>query len=386
MKLAGVRLGACGLAAVVVAAAAAAAPRWHVISGASVDNEAVIWESGRLWFLNSTGNGRYILRSAGVARGRLSGWKQAAPKLEPGGWVYRRSQGRDLVFASSATGANARLVAVRLMPNGTLGDPVDVGGAPMPPSSTAATFAQLRDRAVLITGVTSSRSEFAGHIAVCCDVNGKVANFQRFPGSRNAMGRLGVDHKGRLWMAWVPGRQGVKQRVRVVELEPDTLKARGQPMVVPGFGGFLTLRAMICTDVCRVFLEGLAARGKKVGSWAPGERTLTSIRIPQRTRCPSGSCAGLIDARAAGTGLALAYSADASQSGYTIGTARADSRGRLLRRVSSIREPSSLGPIERSLVLSSIPFGAMGPDGFAAIAAYSGSGRPIVRVAFLPLH
>lgn len=378
-----VRLGASGLvAALVVSAAAAAPPRWQVVPGASAHNEAVVWESGRLWFLSATANGRYSVRSARVANRRLSDWKKAVPKLEGGDWVYRSAPGRDLVFTTMAKGADAPLVAVRLMPNGTLGDPVEVGGAPPPRSSSGATFAQLRDRAVRITGVTSSRGGFAEHIAVCCDVNGKVSNFQSFPGTSNALGRLGVDRTGRLWLAWVPGRQGVKQQVRVVELDPATLKARGQPKVVPGFRGFLTLRAMVCTTICRVFVEGLAGRARKVASWAAGEARATTIRIPQKGACPSGGCAGLIDARAADGGLAIAYAASASQFGYTIGTARADSRGRSLRRVSSIAQPATIGPPARVQNLSSVPFGAMGPGGFAAIAVYTGS-RTTVRVAFL---
>lgn len=52
-------------------------------------------------------------------------------------------------------------------------------------------------------------------------------------------------------------------------------------------------------------------------------------------------CSGVIDARIDGDRLAIAYWADASQPGYTIGTARGDVRGRRLRRVSSIRQPAS---------------------------------------------
>lgn len=364
------RFVACSIVAgLVVGAASAAPPRWQVVPGANPHNEAVVWASGRLWFLTSNANGAYRLRSARVTGSRLSDWSTATPRLGRGSWTYLRAPGNDLVF-TSGTGAEGSLVSVRLMPNGTLGDPVDVGGAPASRSSMGASFARLPDRAVRITGVSSSREEFAAHIAVCCDVDGKVSNFQRFQGSSNALGRLGVDRNGRLWLAWVPGRLGVRQQVRVVELDPQTLKARGEPRVVPGFRGFLTLRAMVCTDTCRVFLEGRGGRAMKVASWAPGEAGSTPIGVRS-----------LIDVRDTRGGVAFAYSAAAGQSGYTIGTARADSRGRSLRRVSSIREPSILG----AAVLASIPFGAMGPDRFAAIAVYTGA-RATVRIAFLPLR
>jgi hypothetical protein len=359
----------CLFAGLVVGVAHAAPPRWQVIPGASPHNEAVVWASGRLWFLSSNANGVYRLRSGRVAGSRLSDWKSATPRLGRGTWTYLRAPGDALVFMSSVSGAGGSLVSVRLMPNGTLADPVDVGGAPVARSSTGASFAQLPDRAVRITGVHSLRNEFATHIAVCCDVDGRISNFQRFEGTSNALGRLGVDRTGRLWLAWAPGRFGVRQQVRVVELDPQTLKARGEPKVVPGFRGFLRLRAMVCTDVCRVFVEGRAGRAMKVASWAPGEARSTALAVP-----------GLIDVRPTRSGVAIAYSAVAGQSGYTIGTARADSRGRGLRRSGSIQQPSTIG----GSVLSSIPFGAMGPGRFAAIAVYSGA-RATVRVAFLPL-
>jgi hypothetical protein len=75
--------------------------------------------------------------------------------------------------------------------------------------------------------------------------------------------------------------------------------------------------------------------------------------------------------------LLVAYWADASD--LTVAVARADARGRNLKRVRSVVQPRRLG----NATLSSMPFGVFGADGFAAVALYSGGSRGVVRVAIL---
>jgi hypothetical protein len=393
MRLRHLRIGAAAitLAALVIASASAASkPRWTVIPTANFHSDAVLSSSGRVWFLKANGSGGFTITSARNSGGRLVDWKSAAPKLGRGGWIYLRSPGRDLVFTTSAGGAAGPVVAVRLMPNGLLGDPAELGGGPPPSSSTGASAVQLRDRAVRLNGITSSRNEFAAVLGVCCDVAGRVVGYGSLPASVSALARLGVDRGGRLWLAWAPGRGGPRSQARIVELDPTSLKARGQPRIAPGFEGFVKIRALVCTDTCRLVLEGTTGQGRnrttKLGTWAPGDAALTTIRVPHKPGCRGYNCGGLIDAQDDGGRLAIAYWSDGGQLGYTIGTARADGRGRNVRRVSSIREPARLGSFARGVVLESTPAGALGSDGFAALAFYSGGRRAVLRVALLPVR
>lgn len=383
------RIGAAALAitAIVVASAAAAPkPRWLSIPVANSHSDAVLLSAGRLWFLKSTSTGGFTVRSARVAGGRLADWRTATPKLGGRGWLYLRGFDRDLVFTTASGGPTAQIVAVRLLPSGLLGDPTSLGGAPAPQSSTGASAVQLRDRAVRLNGITSSRNEFATILGVCCDAAGKVVGYGSLPAAVNVQALLGIDRGGRLWLAWASGRGGPRSQARIAELDPTTLKVRGQPRMAPGFSGFVKIRALVCTDVCRLLLEGSVGRSTRLASWAPGEGAATRIRVPHRATCPPGRCGGVIGARADGGTLVVAYSADESQLGYTIGTARADARGRGLRRVSSIRLPAQLGSFSRGVFLDSSPHGALGSDGFAALAFYSSGRRAVFRVALLPVR
>ena len=378
------------LAAFVVAAASGATrPRWTEIPTANFHQDAVVWSSGRVWFLKSTGTGGFRIRSARAAGGRLSDWKTATPTLGRGGWGFLKSSIRDhVVFTTTTGGAAASVLTVRLMPNGQLGAPAALEGAAPPASSTGASVVQLRDRAVRLNGI--SRGGFANALGVCCDIAGKVVGFGSLPASVYAHAVLGVDRGGRLWMAWASGRGGPRSQARMVELDPTILKVRGQIRTAPGFQGFVKIKALVCAETCRVVVEGTVGKGRnratKIGSWAPGEAALTTMRVPQKAGCRGFSCGSVIDARDDGGKLTIAYSADGSQLGYTIGTARGDARGRNLRRVSSIRQPAQLGSFARGMTLNSTPAGALGSDGFAAFAFYSSGRRAVLRVALLPVR
>jgi hypothetical protein len=388
MKLRRFRIGAAAFAiaaAVGASAAAAPQPRWMAIPTVLAHHEGVRLSAGRLWFLRPTGRGGYTVRSARLTGGRLVDWKTATPKLGRGSWLPLKASGSDLLFTS--TGAHtAPVLAVKLMPNGLLGDPTELAGSPAPQSSTGSLAVQLRDRVVRLVGISSSRDEFVSVLGVCCDAGGKVAGFGSLPASTYAHALLGVDRGGRLWLAWAPGRGGRKSQARMVELDPTTLKARGQLRMAPGFRGFVKVRALVCTDVCRLVLEGKVGRATRIASWAPSDGGATTIRVPHRAKCPPWNCGGVIDARDDRGRLVIAYWADASQLGYTIGTARADARGRHLRRVASIREPARLGSFARGLFLNSVPAGGLSSDGFAAVALYTSGSRAALRVALLPIR
>jgi hypothetical protein len=358
-------------------AAAAPAPRWQVVPGAQVENEAVLWSAGRLWFLSQGRGGAYIVRSGRVTKGRLGDWKTARPALPAGSWVYQSGPGKDLLFTTPGAAAGSPLVAFRLMPNGSLGPPAALGGDRVPDSSGGSQVIQLADRAVRLVAIQGRRNERASHLGACCDVGGAPVDFASFiPPSSDARGLLGIDRRGRVWLAWVSERQGKKQQAELVELYPATLKPNGRPAAVPGLRGSVSIRSLVCADRCRVLAEGMAGRGMRAVLWGVGERPMP-IAPRAKKKCAEAACGTVIDARQARGHLLVAYWADAS--GLTVGVARADARGRNLKRVRSVVQPRRLA----NATLSSMPFGAFGADGFAAVAAYSGGSRVVVRVAIL---
>jgi hypothetical protein len=381
----GLRITTAGLVvacAVGVTTLAAAAPRWQVVPGANVDNEAVVWSAGRFWFLTHARNGDYVVRSGRVSGGRFSGWKNAKPALGPGNWVYQTGPAGSLYFTTSGTGGQVpQLVGVKLLANGELGIPAEPGGAATPKSSAGADVVQLSDRAVHVVGLPGSPPR----LGVCCDANGKASDLVALiPPSTAPIAELGLDRRGRLWLAWMPGRQGRKQQARIVELDPATLKPRGQAGTVPGFRGFASVRALVCFDSCRLVAEGLAGRTMKTVSWARGDRAPTVLKLPMAgAKCSGFACASVIDARPVGDRLVVAYSVAQGEQGFVIATARGDKRGAGLRRIGSIREPARLGPFVSGMTLNSIPFGAFGPDTFGPVAVYSSGSRAVVRVASL---
>jgi hypothetical protein len=364
------------------AGAPSPAPRWQVVPGGQADNEAVLWSAGRLWFVTHGRGGAYVVRSGRLSRGRLSDWKTARPALPAGSWVYQSGPGRDLLFTTSGAAAGSPLLAFRLMPNGALGAPSALGGAPPPDSSGGSQVIQLSDRPVRLVGIPGRRNEPVPHLGACCDIGGAPVDFAQFiPPNSAARGLLGVDRRGRVWLAWVPGRQGRKQQAELVELYPATLKPRGRPAAVPGFRGFVSIRALVCADTCRVLVEGTAGRGTRAALWGVGEKNLRVIAPRAKKKCSDAACGGVIDARQVRGHLLVAYWAGANELELTVGVARADARGRRLKPVRSIVEPRRLG----GATLSSMPFGAFGADGFAAVAVYSGA-RTAVRAAVLPVR
>jgi hypothetical protein len=370
------------LVAVLIGANAAAAPapasRWQVVPGGQVDNEAVLWSAGRLWFISHGRGGDYIVRSGRVTKGRLGDWKTARPALPGGDWVYQSGPGRDLLFTTSGVGAGSPLLAFRLMPNGTLGPPGSLGGGPVPESSGGSQVVQLADRAVRLVNIPGRRKEPVPHLGACCDVGAAPVDFASFIPPKSAVrALLGVDRRGRVWLAWTPGGRGPKQQAQLVELYPATLKPRGRPAKVPGVRGLVSIRSLVCSDTCRVLAEGMAGRGMTAVLWGVGERPMP-IAPSAKKKC-ADACGSVIDARQVNGHLLVAYWAGPSNAALTVGVARADARGRRLKGVRSIQQPKRLG----SATLRSMPFGAFGADGFAAAAVYSGGTGAVVRVAIL---
>lgn len=371
---------AVGLVAAASGASAASesTPRWQPVPVTKADDHAVAWASGRVWIFNNgaADTGRFVTKSARIVNGGVASWATATLGGTRG-WINLGLHGQDLIFRTSQAGA---LQAVRLLPNGRLGKPTEVSGAPTPSSSGGSLVIRLPDRAVRIAGAGQAASP---HVGVCCDVQGEAADYSSFiPPSSLPVPLLGLDRHGRLWLAWAPGRQG-KKPAQIVELDPSTLEPRGNPASVPGSLVLTRIIDLACANDCRLVMSAFSrSRTGTNFSWAPGEQSPTTIS-------PPGQNPGVIGARTAGGHLIVAYSADG---GSTVRLARGNERGTALRLVSSISLPGIVGTAERGAFLTVGPVGAFGPNGFAAVAVYeTGSHSPggykaYVRVAILPLR
>jgi hypothetical protein len=180
--------------------------------------------------------------------------------------------------------------------------------------------------------------------------------------------------------------QGFKQQAKMVGLDPQTLKPLGAPSVVPGLTrGFANVKAVLCSDTCRVVVQGLRTTGSVALSWAPGDSAATTPRLPLKLKLPHGNGSVIAASYDAGA-LVVAYWGDSTPEGTRIAVARGDARGAKLRLVSSIAEPSSLGTRTHWTPLQQGEKGALGADGFAAEAIYDKGRRGYVRVAVLPIR
>jgi hypothetical protein len=373
-------------------AAAVAAPRWETVPVTKADDHFAVLAAGRVWFFNNgtADTGRFITKSARVVKGGLSSWVTGTLGGTKG-WVNAGLLGQDLIFSANQAGLGNKLWAVALRPDGTLGKPRDVLGAPTPASSGSSPVVRLRDRPVELVdacdyGVPCPGNNPLPHLGACCDVGGNVSDLSSIaPPSTSPVATLGLDRRGRLWLAWTPYVIKNGNRANVVELDTKTLEPRGKPLAAPSSLSVFSIVDLACTDICRLVMEGasrsIAARNF---SWAPGERSPTPISPPGKEP------GGVIGVRADGNRLLAAYSAGSPDHGnLAVRVARGDKRGRNLRLVSSIAIPPTIGSFANGENLTIGPVGTFGSGGFAAVAVYeqfSGGNKVLVRVAILPLH
>ena len=371
---------AAAVAAAIVFVGGAAAkpePQWQAAPSFRMEDQSIVWPGGRLAFLkgNDEGGpsaGGYTVHSAPVAAGRIGPWTKTSAAAARG--YVAGVVDQDVVFRyTPALDPEEALRAMKLLPNGRLGPPRPVGGAPPPPSSNGSSFAQLPDRAVQLVGIDTGKNY--DDPGVCCDADGEAVNLLKLklvPQFSDA--RLGVDKHGRLWYAWAPVGSG---RPGMVQLDPFTLLPRSKPQLVPGItllrGAARSLRDLLCADSCRMVIQGMAgARQFGDFSWAPGESAATRLRLP--TKYPGSIEYGSVD----GTHLVVAYWFRDAKNAVYVGVARGDAKGRRLRAVSSIEQPQALGS---ATIYTRVVVGTFGRGGFAAVSAYENNA---VRVAILP--
>lgn len=372
-----------GVLAMGVGASREATPAWHTVPGNVIDHRAFAWVAGRAWVVEGPpGGGRVVVRSARVAGTKLSGWTSTRLAAADGwGWVGELDS--ELVWSTGERTPEGvdLLRATRLHPNGRVARPAPVRPGPPTKYSNDSSLAagRLGDRLLQFTDGKPNTE--INELGLCCNVDGGIVDYSSLarPGGL-PRAHLGLDRRGRLWLAWnnTAGRE--QFTVWMVGLDRATLQPRGQPTKVPSlrFAGIVNL---VCVDVCRLVVNGsLPSRSSKARNftWAPGERSPTAIFLP----VPFASA---IAARDYGGRLVVAYRATDPKSNLLVALARGDARGRNLRDVSSILIPQTLGTFGSGLNLTVGPIGVFGPKGFMAVTKYEGRRKYDVRVAILKL-
>jgi hypothetical protein len=379
-----IALAVAGVAATLalgVSAASTAEPRWQTIPVKDWHEQDIYSAAGRVWFVKRPA-AEVTATSARVANGRLSGWVKARIP-DSSSWGTPTLVGQDLVYQTPVLPAEDRadpakaLRAITLLPNGKFGGPRLVKGVPTAPVSTGSGVVRLPDRVVRLGGTSTGIS--ANYVGACCDLDGKSVSY-RSQVPANAFALLGLDRRGRLWLGWTPS--GKRQPAGMLELDPETLLPRGKRSVVPGgleYGGIArSLKALVCSDACRLVVTAFKGRGSGDFSWAPGEGSATKLRLPAN---------GVAEAVAYDRGgrLAIAYWYKVGND-VRIGLARGDARGRNMRAESSIEQPQSLPNVqrgERPALGTRIGAGVFGPEGYLVFAGYSTYYTITVRTAIL---
>ncbi len=372
------------------AAPGASKPRWQAIPGIRPDPGSgaieLGWAANRVWFVFADSQRGMTATSAKVA-GTFSSF--VTTHISKVRQTSMHIVGSDLIYSVEGSSkdhvcpACGLLRDAPLLDNGRLGSPtvlsdepeqaaaslkpgLDFVGRQLGPNAAV----RVGDRLVwTITGGTGQRFKL---FAACCDETGGASDLTRFvSGAGPLTPQLGIDTRGRLWLAW--GDHRLSPNPRMVELDPTTLAPRSsKPFAAPG--GHPTGWELVCAATCRLVMS----QREGMFSWAPGERSLTKIVGTSKP----GAEPWFLGATYSSGELGVAYWANAPS--LSVEVTRGDSRGARSRVVSSSVVPNSAGSGSLQYY---IPHGTFVPAGFVAIQLYD-NGRGVGRVltALLPFR
>ncbi len=308
------------------AAPAAQMPQWQLIPGVRSDfgegNVALGWASNRAWIAVTHARGM------SATSGRVSGHTLRGFKTTIVGSNLRTRLvvGSELVsWVELADGKGPSLQTRQLLPNGGVGAPsafpLELDQIAPQHSIAPVTATSLGDRTIWALPGATKQFNPRGVLWVCCAEDGSALELTRLIDRASAPGpvHLGLDGRGRLWLAW-HDRSGVK----IVELDPATLAPRGKALEAPGRS--VERFELACAASCRLVIE---AFDTGIHSWAPGERSPTVIAKaqPAMERFPRLFAAAYRSGK-----LAVAYEAISPDSGR-IRIVQGDARGARSRLV-----------------------------------------------------
>jgi hypothetical protein len=322
-------------------APAATKANWLLIRG--------FWPSGTGPWIEGAASGRGWLgfpRGDGVSRSTILGSiRRVGGKTSFAKTVLPKSQGPMMIVGPQLyyhlpdiSGKPGELRTVPLLANGKLGAP---SAAPVDPETVppkqfdpvVVDGIQVGDRVVwILAGGGSS----AFYLWACCTRAGELSPLTRLIDPKRDMAslQLGLDSRGRLWLAWLDMlRRKSWGGARMVELDPDTLSPRtAKPLVSPGSDTWVQPLRLVCGSLCRA--TAVSLRGG-INTWAPGERATTLMPLGTRSQP-----AGLLDMSfssgklVVGSVKTLTYRRP-PWSAEEISIVRGDARGAHARKVTS---------------------------------------------------
>lgn len=401
-----------GAAAPRAAEATAAKPRWQVLSGVklSESNPAprlLDWTSGRVWAgfddVRKFDDGFLTLVSVRAAGRALTSAVTSEMVRVRGPFLIT---GSELLYHTSGS-VNGRIVSgaefrtARLLPNGRLGVPREVPEdlTKRPPQEYRPSVVETIDvggRTVwlLVGGELNDTGNAIKRIFmwICCSETDELVDLT--PLVRNTKNfhshRLGLDTKGRLWLAW-------SNPVHMVRLDPNTLAPRSGLFAVQQTPDKF---AFACAAACRV----VGSDGDSIYTWSAGERGWTRIlRSSKTTRVPTvKGWRTISDPQSWPNLLAASYRAGQLQVAYypyaatygpdgktgvqTITVVRGDARGSRARSVGTLVLPSAFNQQDSDrAVLFNGAHATFVPGGLVALGTYVMFGRSRVIAAFVPL-
>ena len=404
---------AAGVAKPRATEATAPKPKWQVLAGVKANNTSnpaprlLGWASGRVWAgyddIRKFDDGFLTLVSVRPAGRALTSAVKSELVRVRGPFLI---MGSELLYHPSGS-VNGRIVSdeelhmARMLPSGRLGPSRQVPDNPekRPPQELHPGVIDTIDvggRTVWLLGAFENFEAANGnfgyriHLWICCSETDELVTLT--PLVRNTKNvhsfSLGLDIKGRLWLAW-------SNPVRMVQLDPITLKPRSALFAVKQTPDKF---AFACAATCRV----VGSDGDSISTWSAGERNWTRIlRSSKTTRVHSlrgwrtlsdpNYWPNLLAASYRAGKLEVAYRSQEAnpKTGFDqkITVVRGNARGSRARSVGSLVLPAGFNQLNADrYVLFHGAHATFVPGGLVALGTYTGGvGRSRVIAAFVPL-
>ncbi len=384
-----------GLASKTAPAAKPKSP-WGVFEGMKFAGDRLLfafgWASNRVWagIENEAPRGTVLtLGSARVSGRSLAGYATSRVPTD-------ERQLMPIVGSELAFEAPRGLVTAPLLANGRLGATTPVtddlearAGERVPNLSGARIEDGVRVGGRIVWALTAGSDTNLGktYVLACCSESGEASELVLRKAAWQIFVHLGVDARGRLWLAWLDttGYGAARGVPRVAELAPSTLAMRSKPVGAPMIADKLLLA---CATSCRIVAQSAAG---DIVSWAPGERSPTRV-----VRHGANAPAWLLDASYRSGRLAVVHQASTAQDprGFQgVRVVRGDARGARAREIGAVTVPNGwpLGgrPGYERFQGGEIVAGRLVPRGLVVLVTFSvtltGSDVPPTIAAFVPL-